>query len=197
MLFSYRTLTKASPTPPPPNGACILLQGPACLGWSPSLSLALWLHTNTVLVGICFFISKIQTRTVRIGMCSGLDQLMLRLGPGALEIFITFVIIVIVSAITFQADQHYWPLSKHRLVTDLFCSHCFLRSACLPHLRTIDFMANIYWWCWWNKSSLSSQSHSLPYCSWSLPFYYTTCNSYIFHPVCLVSEFVYTCLLPY
>lgn len=113
-------------------------------------------------------------------MSSGLDQLTLRLVPGALEIFITFVIIVIVSAITFQADQHYWPLSKHRLVTDLFCSHCFLRLACLPHLRTIDFMANIYWWCWWNKSSVSSQSHSLPYCSWSLPFYYTTCNSFVF-----------------
>ena len=55
---------------------------------------------------------------------------MLRLVPGALEILITFVIIVIVSAITFQANQHYWPFSKHRMVIDLFCSHCFLHLAC-------------------------------------------------------------------
>lgn len=105
---------------------------------------------------------------------------MLRLVPGALEILVAFVIIVIVPAITFQANQHYRPFSKHGLVIDVFCSHCFLHLACLPHLHTVDFMVNIYWWCWWSKSSLSSQSHSLPYCSWSLPFYYTTCNSFIF-----------------
>lgn len=104
----------------------------------------------------------------------------LRFVPDTLEVLIACIIIAVFTS-TFQANQPYWPFPKHSLVFDLcLCSQFSTLGVLAPCLHTTDSTANIYWWGWWNTSSSFSRSHSLPYCSWSLPCSYTTCNSFIF-----------------